>query len=73
MRRTQRKLVTLRRVARMVAKQRGHDLAPFKVHEHRAGTECRRCGATVAVTDQPAPNDIDISGSAVAVNCGDKP
>jgi hypothetical protein len=32
-------------------------------------TECRRCGAWVQVQPNPAPNGIDIGGSAVAVGC----
>lgn len=34
----------------------------------RYGT-CTRCGMDVTLTTHPAPNDIDISGEAVALDC----
>jgi hypothetical protein len=34
-----------------------------------ATATCKHCGAQVLVNAKPAPNEIDISGKAVAVNC----
>ena len=30
---------------------------------------CETCGAGVSISTRPLPNEIDIGGSAVAVNC----
>lgn len=69
-------LIRLRRSAREACKGRGHDMAPFQQHgggllkhKPRQYSECRRCHMWVEVNADPAPNEIDIGGSAVAVNC----
>jgi hypothetical protein len=37
-----------------------------KRHSH-----CKVCGKTVTINSHPMPNEIDIGGEAVALNCGD--
>jgi hypothetical protein len=49
---------------------RGHRMHYRTVHAHVVVGECMNCHKRVYVTDRPAPNDIDISGEAVALNCG---
>lgn len=55
-------------------KWRGHDMKRFLTvkcmsgHTHKI-SECKKCGAGVRVTAEPEPNDIDVGGEAVAVNC----
>lgn len=70
-----RKVERLKSEAREAAHKRGHQLKPFlrdplkdtsrKVYS----TVCLNCEMGVVVNDRPAPNDIDISGEAVALNC----
>ena len=67
----------LRRNARLSAYRRGHFLKPFQKdsEDHgniRATTACRHCGMEVQVITKPAPNEIDIGGEAVALNCKDR-
>lgn len=68
-----RKIDRLRHEALQSCKARGHVMGRFI----RVGTWsycwCKVCNAWVAIDPEPAPNSIDISGSAVAINCGDKP
>ena len=49
---------------------RGHRMSRF---EHstpdNAVSSCLDCPATVQVLSHPAPNQIDIGGEAVALNC----
>ena len=52
------------------ATRRGHDMAHFTtLSGHLAEAICRDCGAYVQVDTNPAPNGIDIGGTAVAINC----
>lgn len=64
---------TLVRSGRESARRRGHDMPPVKATgttgRMSAISECRRCGAYLIVREHPAANEIDIGGSAVAVNC----
>ncbi len=41
----------------------------FKKFGRHYTSECRKCEGYVQVTEKPLPNDIDISGTAVAMNC----
>jgi hypothetical protein len=52
-------------------KWRGHNISPFHTVKHQLTAEasCRKCGMTVWVNTKPAPNEIDISGEAVALHC----
>ena len=61
--------------ARAAAKYRGHDMCAWSVvgplmdgtREYHSA--CRICGAHVRVRPDPAPNSIDVGGTAVALNC----
>lgn len=57
--------------ARKSAKFRGHNMKPFRRHPHREAwsCSCRDCGMEMTVKAKPAPNEIDIGGEAVALNC----
>jgi hypothetical protein len=50
---------------------RGHKMERFNHNEDgkRAYSKCSCCGMTVVVNTRPMPNDIDICGEAVALNC----
>lgn len=64
-----RKLVT---EARAACERRGHSMRTLRrtLDGKETGyAECRVCRASVSVDTRPMPNGIDISGSAVAVNC----
>ena len=65
----------LKREGKGTAKWRGHNLSTFKTIT-KAGTNiimaearCKKCNRIVIVNTHPAPNEIDIGGSAVAMNC----
>lgn len=65
---------TLSRKARHAAKARGHELAPFGQTrlwpDHPVwSTQCIHCHAFATINPAPYPNEIDIGGKAVAVNC----
>ena len=63
-------LRTLKQSARESATWRGHVLTNFKQYSH--GTylaHCKVCTAWVQVLINPAPNQIDIGGPAVALTC----
>lgn len=73
-----RSIESLVREARATAKWRGHSMPPVRIwrqydqnNEQRgiAQSECRVCKAFIQCETHPAPNGIDIGGSAVAVNC----
>jgi hypothetical protein len=60
----------LSREARAAARWRGHDLTHFRpIDTHHWRAQCRNCPADVDVNLHPLPNEIDISGEAVALNC----
>lgn len=69
------KIDVLEKSARESATWRGHKLnrfSPAKIHSNgkqQSFARCLECGALAAVDTQPLPNDIDISGTAVALNC----
>ena len=51
---------------------RGHDLMRhWKYHSggHIGINMCHKCGKEVQINDRPLPNEIDVSGEAVALNC----
>ena len=65
----------LRKDALQAARQHGHKM---ELHWHdwggwggteRAEWTCKTCGAYVQVNVTPAPNGIDIGGTAVAQDC----
>lgn len=50
----------------------GHDMSTFVEADSRGRiyrAECRKCSAYVDLNISPLPNEIDIGGTAVAVNC----
>jgi hypothetical protein len=60
--------------ARTAAAFRGHKLSltrQVKVGNARFvyDVDCTRCGASLRVNPNPAPNEVDVGGSAVAVGC----
>jgi hypothetical protein len=68
------KLSTLIKSAQRSTASRGHRMKWGSVYGRADGpksrnAECRKCGAFVTVHESPAPNQIDIGGEAVAVNC----
>lgn len=53
---------------------RGHLMQTWTWHEHSGdritgSSYCNTCGRGAFITTKPAPNEIDISGEAVALNC----
>ncbi len=68
------KIARLKRQARDGASWRGHSLCRFAKHINAAGNivylaSCGVCNRHVAVKPNPQPNEIDIGGTAVALNC----
>lgn len=62
----------LKREAKEACEWRDHDMKRFRegsFWKNQYFSECRNCGMTVSVRPRPAPNQIEISGQAVAVNC----
>lgn len=62
---------TLARQGRAAAKARGHALTPLDKSEGRPAwvAQCVRCRAFLSVIVSPYPNEIEVGGAAVAVNC----
>jgi len=61
--------------AHLSAKARRHEMVPFR-HDKTAPdggerylSSCRNCDMQMCVKLNPAPNQIDIGGEAVAINC----
>ena len=64
----------LRKLARVGAKGKGHDMMPFSAFTPEgdriiAECRCRRCGEGLRVETHPAPNSIGISGSVFGKVC----
>lgn len=65
-----RSLRRLKKHAVEVAALRGHRMQRFNNYDtEHAEAVCAACGAEVFVNARPLPNEIDISGEAVAVGC----
>ena len=64
-------VMALEREALEAAQWRGHSMSGWRIRDFwgTAFSVCLVCGAEVQVDPNPAPNGIDISGDAVAVNC----
>ena len=66
-------LSTLKKQAQQSTAWRGHSMKWHAPHhgEHRSyqTAECVRCGMDVCVNTRPMPNEIDIGGNAVALDC----
>lgn len=67
------KLSTLKKKAQQATAWRGHRMKWGPVYgtptTQSQNAECRDCAAVVSIHEMPAPNGIDIGGSAVAINC----
>ena len=64
----------LKQSAKCSAMSRKHKLGRFMaLHSRTAVADCQNlnCHASVYVTTDPRPNEIDVSGLAVTVDCGD--
>lgn len=49
---------------------RGHDMGRFRSYgPYNAVAECRVCGMDVQCLTRPQPNQIDVAGAAVALEC----
>jgi hypothetical protein len=60
----------LQKEAKASAQSRNHNLAEFtQLGPHLAVAECVHCGMEVATNTHPQPNEIDIGGEAVALDC----
>jgi len=71
-----RKLERLRKEALGSCKFRGHKMKRFKkIYNGIAGittySHCIVCGKQVVILSKPRPNDIEVSGEAVALSCED--
>jgi hypothetical protein len=63
-------LEELKKEAMEAAEFRGHEMGPWEQEgSNQATSTCSVCGKTVTANAAPAPNDIDIGGGAVALNC----
>ena len=64
------KIERLRKEALESCKFRGHTMKSFsRRYRYWWNSECRVCGMYVDINDNPLPNEIDISGEAVALHC----
>jgi len=66
-------LKQLKSSARHSAEWRGHNIGKFITLDPYVSAEavCRKCGKAVYVNSEPMPNEITISGEAVALGCDD--
>jgi hypothetical protein len=65
---------TLKKQAQKATAWRGHRMRWIPAISHGERRElqtgvCTRCDATVHLNTRPLPNEIDIGGEAVALNC----
>lgn len=63
--------------AKEAAKFRGHDMATFRWSRRGDGrlvgiSSCRKCKMDMDVLPNPLPNEVEIGGEAVALNCQPK-
>jgi hypothetical protein len=63
------KLDILRQEGLKVCALRGHAMGEWKHSKQSAYAYCKRCGRGIFVNINPLPNDINIRGEALAVNC----
>lgn len=63
-------LAYLKREAREAATSRGHQLSNFARISARLHVACCvKCQRKVQITTNPLPNEIDIAGEPVAIDC----
>lgn len=66
-----RTLPGLKHTARDLAEHHGHTLGEWEnIGRTFARGKCQKCKMEVDVNTAPAPNQTDISGPAIAVQCG---
>src|SRR5579864_6754005 len=59
--------------AKVHARMRGHKLGEWTyVGDHIRENICLNCGQSVRVNSRPTPNEVDIGGDAVALDCPGK-
>jgi hypothetical protein len=69
------KLDSLKKSALESCIYRGHKMGKFGFNIKAGGQgirgsyECQRCGKRAFIDTNPAPNSIEISGEAIALNC----
>ncbi|KKN55877.1 hypothetical protein LCGC14_0577680 [marine sediment metagenome] len=67
-----RTLERLRKEALETCRFRGHKMNQFnRKYRHWWSSECKTCKKRVHLNDEPYPNEINISGEAVALHCID--
>ena len=57
---------------RRVSDLRGHHLGAFEGTQYKLTATCQTCKAWAQCNTHPAPNEIDMSGPALAVMCHGK-
>lgn len=62
-------LLVLRKEALAACELRGHTMGKWDKTKTTASCKCLNCEGWVQVETKPAPNSIDIGGSAVGENC----
>lgn len=65
------KLILLKQQSQTATEFRSHIMGEWITGEFNAYALCKICGKSVVVQINPAPNDIDIGGEAVALGCED--
>ena len=66
------KLTLLKREALEACKTHKHKMRRFiNLNEHKSKSWCLECLMEVEVNKKPYPNEIDIGGEAIALDCGD--
>ena len=66
------KIARLRREARADAEWRCHRLSRFQRSGNRFYARCGYCEKSVTIVERPLPNECEVMGEAVAVNCAAK-
>lgn len=62
---------SLKKEGLKIAKFRGHQMGEWKDYKNNTISicECIHCGAYLSANTKPLPNDIDLSGDALAIGC----
>ena len=59
----------LKHEAEIACELKGHSLSKWHGDNSQATNICQKCQAEVQVLTNPMPNEIDVGGEAVAINC----
>lgn len=64
-------LLGLKREAQITCELRGHSMGRWLNHENKMGAicQCLECDGYVQVLVKPMPNEIDIGGDMLALDC----